>query len=65
MASVMRSVFSSTLVSVVVISSVGATIAQAPAPGPGGESAAAGLLPASIVASLDVALTGFVAARYL
>ncbi|BBN18924.1 hypothetical protein MPTK1_8g06650 [Marchantia polymorpha subsp. ruderalis] len=60
----------SALVVAVVISSAGVALAHeghahAPAPGPAPASGADGLLPGSIVASFFVAVTGFLAARFM
>ncbi|KAL3679814.1 hypothetical protein R1sor_022770 [Riccia sorocarpa] len=62
MASTMRSTFAKTLVAVMAISSVGMALAHeghahAPAPAPLGDSAAAGLLPATIVTSFITAVS--------
>ncbi|BBN16975.1 hypothetical protein MPTK1_7g10900 [Marchantia polymorpha subsp. ruderalis] len=70
MASTMRSTFAKVLVAAVAVSSVGVALAHeghehAPAPAPMGMSAASGLLPTTVVTSLIVAITGFVAARFL
>ncbi|KAG6552338.1 hypothetical protein Mapa_006192 [Marchantia paleacea] len=70
MASIMRSAATSALVVAVIISSAGVALAHeghihAPAPGPAPASAAAGLLPGSVVASFVVAITGFLAARFM
>ncbi|OAE31943.1 hypothetical protein AXG93_4485s1300 [Marchantia polymorpha subsp. ruderalis] len=70
MASTMRSTFAKVLVAAVAVSSVGVALAHeghehAPAPAPLGVSAASGLLPTTVVTSLIVAITGFVAARFL
>ncbi|OAE20334.1 hypothetical protein AXG93_209s1010 [Marchantia polymorpha subsp. ruderalis] len=70
MASIMRSAVTSALVVAVVISSAGVALAHeghahAPAPGPAPASGADGLLPGSIVASFFVAVTGFLAARFM
>lgn len=66
MASIMRSIVASALFAAVAVSSVGVALAKrggnrAPAP----VSAAAELLPASVVASLIVAVSSFFAARSL
>ncbi|KAL2613243.1 hypothetical protein R1flu_024935 [Riccia fluitans] len=70
MASTMRSTFVKAVVAAMAISSVGIVMAHeghahAPAPAPLGDSAAAGLLPATIITSFIVSVSGFIAARYL
>ncbi|KAL2613567.1 hypothetical protein R1flu_025259 [Riccia fluitans] len=66
MASTTRSTFAKILVAAVAVSSMGGAIAaSAPAPGPLGESAAAGLMPTAVLTTLVVAITGFFAARFL
>ncbi|KAL2613244.1 hypothetical protein R1flu_024936 [Riccia fluitans] len=70
MASTMRSTFVKGMVAAMAISSVGIAIAHeghahAAAPAPLGDSAAASLLPATIVTSCIVAISGFFTARCL
>ncbi|OAE22626.1 hypothetical protein AXG93_531s1080 [Marchantia polymorpha subsp. ruderalis] len=71
MASTMGSAASKVLIAAVAVSSIGVALAHeghvhAPAPAPMGTSAASVLLPAaSVVTSLMVAITGFVAAKWL
>lgn len=69
MASTMRSAVAAALIATVAVTSVGVALAHeghvhAPAPGPSATSGAAGLLPASVVTSFIVAITGFVASRW-
>ncbi|KAL3679813.1 hypothetical protein R1sor_022769 [Riccia sorocarpa] len=66
MDSAVRSTFAKILVAAVVISSFGIAMAHeghthAPSPAPVGDSAAAGLLPVTIISSFVVAATGFFA----
>ncbi|BBN15926.1 hypothetical protein MPTK1_7g02010 [Marchantia polymorpha subsp. ruderalis] len=68
MASTRRSAVAKVLMAAMAVSSVGVALAHeghAPAPAPLGTSAASGLLPGTMVTSLMVAITGFVAARWL
>ncbi|KAG6551978.1 hypothetical protein Mapa_006283 [Marchantia paleacea] len=67
MASIMmRSAVAKFLIAAVAVSSVGVALAaDAPAPAPTGVSAASGFLPATVATRLMVAITVFVAGRWL
>ncbi|BBN15925.1 hypothetical protein MPTK1_7g02000 [Marchantia polymorpha subsp. ruderalis] len=67
MASIMmRSAVAKVLIAAVAVSTVGVVLAaEAPAPAPTGVSSASGFLPATVATTLMVAITGFVAGRWL